>query len=211
MFWCVFWAAAFDAGFSEIPVSAGAFFLGALPNFLDSPYTQVMPPAAHRPHRGCVLSQRTLAAPQASQDDRSLGGRRLAPLAFVDGPETAECVLEVGMVTGDGVAEGVDGPRGEFIVRKRLKECHRGEGRSGPQSLFCGEQRPREDMDGSQVISRSRGFSKGKKMMLRAWGPPRVKAGRYLYLARARHGWTESDKAPTRNALMAAWSFFDRP
>lgn len=73
-----------------------------------------MPPAAQRPHRGCVLSQRTLAAPQASQDDRSLGGRRAAPLAFVDGEETVDCVLEVGMVTGDGVAEG-DGPPGEFI------------------------------------------------------------------------------------------------
>lgn len=75
-----------------------------------------MPPAAQRPHRGCVLSQRTLAAPQASQDDRSLGGRREAPLALVDGAETEGCVLEVGMATGDGVAEGVDGSPGEFIV-----------------------------------------------------------------------------------------------
>lgn len=112
----MFCPAAFDADFSEIPVSVGAFFLGALPNFLDSPYTQVMPPAAQRPHRGCVLSQRTLAAPQASQDDRSLGGRRFGPLTLVGGAETAECVLEVGIVTGDGVAEGVDGPLGESIV-----------------------------------------------------------------------------------------------
>lgn len=69
----------------EMVVSTGGFFLGALPNFLDNPYTQVSPPATHRPQRGCVLSQRTFAAPQASQDDRSLGGRRGLPLAFVGG------------------------------------------------------------------------------------------------------------------------------
>jgi hypothetical protein len=115
--WCACCGSGFEAEASEIPVSAGAFFLGALPNFLDRPYTQVMPPAAQRPHRGCVLSQRTLAVPQASQDDRSLGGRLLAALELIDGAETAAWgFVEVGMVTGDGVADGVDGPLGEFIV-----------------------------------------------------------------------------------------------
>jgi hypothetical protein len=35
---------------------------------------------------------------------------------LLDGAETADWVFEVVMVTGDGVAEGVDGPLGEFIV-----------------------------------------------------------------------------------------------
>lgn len=105
-----------------------------------------MPPAAQRPHRGCVLSQRTLAAPQASQDDRSFGGRREAPLALVDGAETAGCVFEVDMATGDGVAEGVDGSPGEFIVWEIRKE--RGE-RVLDQSL-CGDKRPHKDMAAKQ-------------------------------------------------------------
>lgn len=92
----------------EILISTRGFFRGALPNFLDRPYTQVRPPAAHRPQRGWVLSQRTLAAPQASQDDRSLGGRLGFPLAFVEGGWMGLRLRELDMVTGGGVEEEED-------------------------------------------------------------------------------------------------------
>lgn len=104
-------------------MSTGGFFRGALPNFLDRPYTQVRPPAAHRPQRGCVLSQRTLAAPQASQDDRSLGGRLGLPLALVVGGWTGlqlRAVVAVDMVeagAGGGVEDADEaGDVGRVIV-----------------------------------------------------------------------------------------------
>lgn len=86
------------------------------------------------------------------------------------------------MVTGDGVADG-DGPPGEFILWMM--------GSNQGVEFWTGVYVVRNNHKqkyGGQGISRSRDISKGGKMMLRALGSREVEAGRYLYLARARHG-----------------------
>lgn len=55
-------------------------------------------------------------------------------------------MLELGMATGDGVAEGVEGPPGEFIVWVIRKEPGSG---ATDQSL-CGEKEPHRNTAAKQ-------------------------------------------------------------